>query len=205
VLGEDEPCCGETVLRLGHLPYFKEIAEAGAKIFRDRGVGKLVAISPHCYDVFVNHYPEVNKTFEPLHYTEYLASVMDRKELQFQKSIDRKVTYHDPCFLGRRNQRYEAPRKILENIPGLKFVEMENTGPDGLCCGGGGGRMWMETAPDERFSDLRVQEAASTGASVIATACPFCITCLEDSIKSLDIEGLEVLDIAEIAAKVLQR
>jgi Fe-S oxidoreductase len=203
VLGENEPCCGETVLRLGHLPYFMEIAEAGAKIFRDRGVGKLVAVSPHCYDVFLNHYPEVNGTFEPFHYTEYLASVMDRGRPQFQKSFDRKVTYHDPCFLGRRNQRYEAPRKVLENIPGLTFVEMENSGPDSLCCGGGGGRMWMETAPDERFSDLRVQEAASTGASVIATACPYCITCLEDSIKSLDIEGLHVLDIAEIAARAL--
>lgn len=205
VLGEDEPCCGEAVLRLGHLPYFMEIAEAGAKIFRDRGVGKLVAVSPHCYDVFLNHYPEVNETFEPFHYTEYLASVMDGDGSVFQKSFDRKVTYHDPCFLGRRNQRYEAPRKVLENIPALTFVEMENSGPDGLCCGGGGGRMWMETAPDERFSDLRVQEAASTGASVIATACPYCITCLEDSIKSLDIEGLEVLDIAEIAARALLR
>jgi len=205
VLGEDEPCCGETVLRLGHLPYFTEIAEAGAKIFRDRGVRKLVAVSPHCYDVFLNHYPEVNETFEPLHYTEYLASVVDWDDSQFQESFDRKVTFHDPCFLGRRNQRYEAPRVVLENIPGLTLVEMENFGPDSLCCGGGGGRMWMETAPDERFSDLRVQEAASTGASVIATACPYCITCLEDCIKSLDIKGLEVLDIAEIAAKALPR
>lgn len=205
VLGENEPCCGETVLRLGHLPYFMEIAEAGAKIFRDRGVGKLIAISPHCYDVFLNHYPEVNETFEPLHYTEYLTSIMDWGESQFQGSFDRIVTYQDPCFLGRRNQCFDAPREILKNIPGLTLVEMENSGPDGLCCGGGGGRMWMETAPDERFSDLRVQEAASTGASIIATACPYCITCLEDSIKSLDIEGLEVLDIAEIAAKTLPR
>ena len=205
VLGEDEPCCGETILRLGHLPYFKEIAEAGAKIFRDRGVGKLVAISPHCYDVFLNHYPEVNRDFEPLHYTEYLASVIETGGLKFQKNFDQTVTYHDPCYLGRRNQGYEAPRKILENIPGLKLVEMENSGMDALCCGGGGGRMWMETAPGERFSDLRVQEAAATGANVIATACPFCITCLEDGVKSMGIEGLEVLDIVEIAAQVLQK
>ncbi|HEY44402.1 MAG TPA: (Fe-S)-binding protein [Anaerolineae bacterium] len=205
VLGEDEPCCGETILRLGHLPYFKEIAEAGAKIFRDRGVGKLVAISPHCYDVFLNHYPEVNRDFEPLHYTEYLASVIETGGLKFQKTFDRKVTYHDPCYLGRRNQGYEAPRKILESIPGVTLVEMENSGMDALCCGGGGGRMWMETAPGERFSDLRVQEAAATGANVIATACPFCITCLEDGVKSMGIEGLEVLDIVEIAAQVLQK
>ncbi len=205
VLGEKEPCCGEMVLRLGHLTYFMEIAEAGAKIFRERRVGKLVAISPHCYDVFLNHYPEVNESFKPFHYTEYLASILDWDELPFQTSFDRKVTYHDPCFLGRRNQHYEAPRKVMENIPGLTLVEMENYGPEGLCCGGGGGRMWMETDPNERFSDLRVQEAASTGASVIATACPYCITYLEDSIKSLHIEGLEVLDIAEIAAEVLPR
>jgi Fe-S oxidoreductase len=205
VLGEDEPCCGETVLRLGHLPYFKEISEAGAKIFRDRGVSKLITISPHCYDVFLNHYPEVNGNFEPLHYTEYLASVIEKGESKFQKSFDRKVTYHDPCYLGRRNHGYQAPRKILESIPGLTLVEMKNSGLDALCCGGGGGRMWMETAPGERFSELRVQEAAATGADVIATACPFCITCLEDGIKSMGIEGLEVLDIAEITAQTLQK
>jgi Fe-S oxidoreductase len=105
--------------------------------------------------------------------------------------------------LGRWNQEYEAPRHVLEAIPGIILVEMERHGPDALCCGGGGGRMWMETPMGERFSDLRVEEAKSTGASIIATACPFCISCLEDSIKAQKIEDLEVLDIAEIAVKAV--
>jgi Fe-S oxidoreductase len=111
------------------------------------------------------------------------------------------VTFHDPCYLGRKNQVYDPPRQILEALPGVTLVEMDNHGEDGICCGGGGGRMWMETPAGERFSDLRVQDAASTGANVIATACPFCIACLEDSIKALNLEGLEVMDVAEIVAR----
>jgi len=202
-LGEDEPCCGETVLSLGHKPYFEELSQNATLIFQDRGVGKLVAISPHCYDAFLNHYPHVNEVFEPYHYTQYLMKVIEEDRLQLPRSLDCKVTFHDPCYLGRKNQAYDPPRQVLETIPGVTLVEMEHTGLDALCCGGGGGRMWMETPVGERFSDLRVQEAAATGASIIATACPFCIACLEDSIKALSIEGLEVLDVAEIAVQAL--
>jgi len=202
-LGEDEPCCGETVLSLGHKPYFEELSQNATLIFQDRGVSKLVAISPHGYDTFLNHYPHVNEVFEPYHYTQYLAKVIGESRLQLPRPLNSTVTFHDPCYLGRKNQVYDPPRQILETIPGVTLVEMEHTGLDALCCGGGGGRMWMETPVGERFSDLRVQEAAATGASIIATACPFCIACLEDSIKALSIEGLEVLDVAEIAVRAL--
>lgn len=203
VLGEDEPCCGETVLSLGHKPYFEELTQHAASIFKEKGVGKLVTISPHCYDVFLNHFPTSDDTFEPLHYTQLLGTLITEDKLPFKHSRDLKVTFQDPCFLGRKNQVYDPPRQILEALPGVTLVEMDNHGNDGICCGGGGGRMWMETPAGERFSDLRVQEAASTGASVIATACPFCIACLEDSIKALNLEGLEVMDVAEIAARAL--
>ena len=203
ILGEDEPCCGEAVLSLGHRPYFEELAEKSSQIFQEKGVSKLVTISPHCYDVFSNHYPKIEPGFEPLHYTQFLSGLLHEGKLEFTRSVDQKITFHDPCYLGRWNQEYEAPRRILETIPGMTMVEMERYGPDALCCGGGGGRMWMETPIGERFSDLRVKEAKATGASTIATSCPYCIACLEDSIKAQKIENLKVLDIAEIAVKAL--
>jgi Fe-S oxidoreductase len=203
ILEDDEPCCGEAVLSLGHKPYFEEIASKNAKFFQDKGVSRLVALSPHCYDVFQNHYPEVNDAFEPLHYTQFLQTLLQQGRIELNRSFDRKVTFHDPCYLGRWNQEYEAPRQVLKTIPGITLIEMERHGPNALCCGGGGGRMWMETPIGERFSDHRIQEAKSTGASIIATACPYCIACLEDSIKAQKIENLEVLDIAEILAKII--
>jgi Fe-S oxidoreductase len=197
-LGNEEPCCGEAVLSLGHKPYFEEVVAHASKVFQERGVSKLVAISPHCYDVFKNHYPRFNG-FQPMHYTQFLAQLLDEGRLRFERSLERRVTFQDPCYLGRHNAVYQAPRRILSAIPGAQLVEMEHSGVDGLCCGGGGGRMWLETAAGERFSDLRVQEASQTGASILATACPFCIVCLEDSAKVMKVEGLQVMDIAELA------
>lgn len=203
ILGDDEPCCGESVLSLGHKPYFEEISSKNASFFKEKGVNKLVTLSPHCYDVFLNHYPEINDNFEAFHYTQLLRGMLQEGRISFHQSFDHRITFHDPCYLGRWNQEYEAPRQILESIPGITLVEMERYGPDALCCGGGGGRMWMETPIGERFSDHRVQEAKSTDASIIATACPYCIACLEDSIKAQKIEGLQVMDIAEIVVNAI--
>jgi Fe-S oxidoreductase len=203
VLGEEEPCCGEAVLSVGHRPYFEEIAESTARVFQEKGVESLVTVSPHCYDVFQNQYPHLEPYLQPFHYTQYLAGLLQEKRITFEHSLDRTVTFQDPCFLGRRNQAYDAPRDILKAIPGVTLVEMAHHGVDALCCGGGGGRMWMETPVGERFSDIRVQEALETNASAIVTACPFCIACLEDSLKALHIKDLEVLDVAEFAAQAL--
>jgi Fe-S oxidoreductase len=203
ILGDDEPCCGESVLSLGHKPYFEEIAGKNATLFQEKGVSKLVTLSPHCYDIFRNHFPEVGNHFEPLHYTQFLQSLLQEDRIELQQPFERKITFHDPCYLGRWNQEYEAPRQILEILPGITLTEMERHGEDALCCGGGGGRMWMETPIGERFSDERVLEAKSTGASILATACPYCIACLEDSIKAQKIEDLAVMDIAEIAVRAI--
>ena len=202
-LGEEEPCCGESVLSVGHKHYFAEIAAQTYKVFQERGVTNLVTISPHCYDVFCNHYPSYSDDFQPLHYTQYLSSLIKEGRLKFEDSLDLKITFHDPCYLGRINSEYSAPRQILGSIPGVELVEMKNSGRDGLCCGGGGGRMWLETPLGERFSDLRVDQALQTGAAVLGTACPFCVTCLEDSLKGKNIEQIEVCDIAEIAVRAL--
>ncbi len=205
ILGEHEPCSGEEVLSIGHSPYFNDLSNNAASIFNSRKVDKLITTDPHSYDAFKNHYKSSTQDQLdmpiPYHYTEYLAEMIKvgRLSLDNQRHITRQsITYHDPCYLSRHNRIIEAPRFVLESIPGVELVEMENTGNETLCCGGGGGRMWLDTAPGERFSDFRVMEALETGAEILATACPYCISCLEDSIKVQGIEHLSVMDIAEI-------
>lgn len=202
VLGAGEPCCGEAVLSVGHIPYFAEIASRTAQILADKGASHLVTISPHCYDVFKNHYPPLVGSSFPssVHYTQFLAQLVEGGRLKFHKPFAAVITFQDPCYLGRRNGEYAAPRQVLAAIPGVQLVEMSNSHADGLCCGGGGGRMWLETPAGERFSDLRVVEAAQTGATILATACPFCAVCLEDSIRLAKLNHMRVLDISEVAA-----
>lgn len=199
-LGEAEPCCGESVRSLGHLPYFEEIAASNGEFFVEHGVTRLVTISPHCFDTFANHTPQPGGRLEVLHYTELLAQLLDCGRLTLKNSLQARVTFHDPCYLGRINSDYESPRKVIDAVPGLERVEMERNRQDALCCGGGGGRLWMETAAGERFSDLRVQEAEQADAEILVTACPACIACLEDSLKSLQMGQLRVLDVAELLA-----
>jgi Fe-S oxidoreductase len=203
-LGQHEPCCGESALSVGNLRYFEEIAQKTAAIFKEKKITDLVVISPHCYDVFRNHYPQVGIDLNPLHYTQYLAGLIADGRLKMKGNLQQRVTFQDPCYLGRHNGEYEAPRSILKAIPGLELVEMAANRSEGLCCGGGGGRMWLETVNAERFSNLRARDAERTGAGILATACPFCIICLEDSTRSLGLDELRVLDIAEIAALALQ-
>jgi len=214
-LGDREPCCGEPVKSVGHNPYFEEVVHSSARVFRDMGVQKLVTISPHCYDVFKNDYPEVlgGGFIETMHYTQYLSELIHNGQLdltpgvlngEIKEGIGKQlremveVTFQDPCYLGRSNGEYAAPRYVLGALPGMVLLEMEDKEVDGLCCGGGGGRMWLETPPGERFADLRVQQAADTGASILATACPFCLVCLEDSLKAAGDLDMRVLDVAEI-------
>ena len=200
-LGDEEPCCGESALSVGNLPYFEELSTHASGVFQQKGVKQLITVSPHCYDVFKNHY-KTSPGFEPRHYTQYLAELVDAKQLTFTKPLDLSITFQDPCYLGRLNEEYTAPRRVLSAIPGVELVEMEDSHQAGLCCGGGGGRMWLETPANERFSDIRVQQAEHTGASRIATACPFCLSCLEDSANQAG-NGLTVLDVAELAVLAL--
>lgn len=198
VLGEDEPCCGETALALGQPAYFEDIARATSAALRQRGVHNLVTISPHAFDVFRNHYPSAEVDFRPLHYVSYLATLVDAGRLKLERPLPHTVTYHDPCLLGRGAEIYGAPRGLLQAIPEVVLVEMEHNRAEALCCGGGGGRMWMETPRGERFSDLRVREAEATGAELVVTACPFCAVCLEDSVRERPAPGIRVMDVAEV-------
>jgi Fe-S oxidoreductase len=203
-LKDNEPCCGESAFSLGHKPYFEEIATHTSEFFQKKGVKEVITISPHCYDVFKNHYPQPNSGFQPLHYTQYLAQLVESGRLEFTLPLNAKLTFQDPCYLGRVNNEYTAPRHILNAVPGIELVEMVQSREEALCCGGGGGRMWLETPAGERFSDLRVEQANETGANILVTACPFCIVCLEDSLKLAKIEGLRVMDVAEILVSALK-
>jgi len=203
ILGNDENCCGESIRKTGSEKVFKQLARDNIKTFIDRGVKRLVVSSPHCLHTFKNEYPEFMVNFEVVHLSEYLMELVESGRLELSGEYARKVTYHDPCYLGRHNDIYTAPRDLLEKIKGLELLEMADSHQDSLCCGGGGGRIWMDTPQDERFSDLRLHQAKESGAEVLATACPYCITNFEESRLNLEFEDiLEVKDIAEIVNEV---
>ncbi|MBI4608370.1 MAG: 4Fe-4S dicluster domain-containing protein [Candidatus Rokubacteria bacterium] len=198
----DEPCCGEAVRMVGQEEYLAELMETTATRFREARVRRLVALSPHCFDMFRNRYPFCAE-LEVLHYTELLASLVEEGRLRFRKETPVTVTYHDPCYLGRRHGIYDPPRKLLGAIPGVTVVEMACSREYALCCGGGGGRMWLETQAGERFGEFRVRQARETEAELLVTACPFCLLCLEDGAKVLGEDRLKVLDLAELACQAL--
>lgn len=196
-LGEDEPCCGDAARSLGDDAYFSRIVEANAGRFNERGVTDIVTVSPHCYDTFARFYPGVGERLRVRHYSQLARELVEADRLTFGP-LDARVTFHDPCYLARRHDETEAPRTVLSAIPGLALTEMSRSREDTLCCGGGGGRMWMETPADERFSTARVEEAAGTGASYLVTTCPHCISCLEDGVSVAGKAEIRVVDLAEL-------
>ena len=138
------------------------------------------------------------------HFSQYLAELIKEGRLKFTKELNKKVTYHDPCYLGRHNSIYDEPRQVLESIPGLELVEMRDFRENSLCCGGGGGRIWMETKKGERLSDLRVEEALEVGANTLAIACPYCMSNFEDSVLTMDKgDVIEIKDIAELVQEAI--
>jgi Fe-S oxidoreductase len=204
VLGSKEMCCGESVRKAGNEDLFKRLARENIKTFIDSGVRKIVASSPHCYHTFKNEYSEYKVNFEVIHISQYLLELIKKRKLQFTKEYPKKVTYHDPCYLGRHNGIYEEPREVLRKIPGLELIEMPESRQESLCCGMGGGRIWMETAKGERFSDLRLQQAMGVGAEVLVTACPYCISQFEDSRLTLkESETLQIKDLTEVIQEVI--
>jgi len=204
ILGSMENCCGESIRKTGDEALFKRLARENIKAFVDHGVKKILVSSPHCYHTFKNEYPDFRVNFEVIHISQYLFQLVQEGKLEFTKEYGKKVTYHDPCYLGRHNGIFEEPRGILKKVPGLELNEMPESRIDSLCCGGGGGRVWMETQKGERFSDLRMEQAIGVGAEVLVTSCPYCITMFEDSRLTLNVtEKIEVKDITEIVAEVI--
>jgi len=212
ILGTKESCCGESIRKTGDEELFKRLARENIKTFVDHGVKKILVSSPHCYHTFKNEYPEFMVNFEVVHISQFLFELINEGRLELSGEYGKKVTYHDPCYLGRHNGIYEEPREVLKKIPGLELNEMPDSRRDSLCCGGGGGRIWMETLKGERFSDLRLEQASGVGAEVLATSCPYCITHFEESRLALedseskavgDSSVIEIKDITEIISEVI--
>jgi Fe-S oxidoreductase len=204
ILGPKENCCGESIRKTGDEELFKRLARENIKTFIDNGVKKILVSSPHCYHTFKNEYPEFMVNFEVVHISQYLFELINEGRIELTKGFEKKVTYHDPCYLGRHNGIYDEPREVLKKISGLELIEMPDSRADSLCCGGGGGRIWMETPKGERFCDLRVEQAMGVGAEILVTSCPYCIANFEDSKLTLDIvEDIEIKDITEIIKEVI--
>jgi Fe-S oxidoreductase len=204
ILGAMENCCGESIRKTGDEELFKRLARENIKAFIDNGVKRILVSSPHCYHTFKNEYPEFMVNFEVVHIAQYVFELIQAGRIELTRPVAKKVTYHDPCYLGRHNGIYDEPREALKKVPGLELSEMSETRVDSLCCGGGGGRIWMETVKGERFSDLRLEQAAAVGAEVLATSCPYCIANFEDSrLNSTFADAVEVRDIVEIISDAL--
>jgi Fe-S oxidoreductase len=204
ILGTAENCCGESIRKTGDEDLFKRLARENIKTFIDRGVKKILVSSPHCYHAFKNEYAEFKVRFEVVHISQYLLELINQGRLALRKEYTKKIAYHDPCYLGRHNGIYDEPRETLRKIPGMELRELPDMRVDSLCCGGGGGRIWMETLKGERFSDLRLDQAVEVGAEVLATSCPYCITNFEDSrMNRSDSDSLAVKDITELVLEAL--
>ncbi len=205
ILGKDESCCGESIRKTGDEQLFRSLARGNIAALVGNGVKKILVSSPHCYHSFKNEYPEFMVHFEVVHITEYLHQLISEGRLKLTKDYAKTVTFHDPCYLGRHNGVYEQPRAALKSVPGLQLNEMGESRKNSFCCGGGGGRIWMETPKGQRLSDLRLEQAVSTGAQVLATACPYCTTNFEDSRLGRADGGaaIEVRDITEIIREAI--
>ena len=197
IIGNEEQCCGESVRKVGSEETFGSLAEHNIKLFGDKGVKKIITTSPHCLYTFRHEYPEFGGEFEVVHYTELFDQLIKDGKLNPSKELGKKVIFHDPCYLGRHNEIYEAPRNVLDACKADR-VEMDRMGPQSICCGGGGGRVWMETEVGARFGDLRVADAVAKEAEVLATSCPYCTIMIDASNMAMGKEEMEILDVAEL-------
>ncbi len=198
-LGSEESCCGDQAEKIGDTKLAASLCENNTALFKTNSVDKILTSSPHCLNAFKNNYPEIDDEVETVHYTQLLDTLIKEGKLTPLSKVNTKVTYHDPCYLGRHNAIYEAPRQVLQSIPGLELIEMQKNKERSHCCGGGGGGAWQILPMDENHGVQRIREALDTGAEVIATSCPYCIRMLNDAIKLIGAENkIQVRDVAEL-------
>jgi Fe-S oxidoreductase len=204
ILGTKENCCGESIRKTGDVELFKVLAKENIKNFIDAGVKKILVSSPHCYHTFRNEYSQFKVNFEVVHITQFLEELIREGRLKLKGEVNKTITYHDPCYLGRHNGIFNQPRNVLKQIKGVTLTEMPDKREMSFCCGGGGGGIWMDRKKGERFSDIRIQQAIDTKAETLVTACPYCIINFEDSrLTAPGGESIEVKDITELVQEVI--
>ena len=203
ILGPNEMCTGDSARRSGNEYLFQMLAMPNIEMLNGMGVRKIITQCPHCFNTLANEYPQLGGNYEVIHHSQLLEHLIDSGKLDMRNaSLEDRITYHDSCYLGRHNDVYMAPRKVVGSIKGLQVVEMPRNGTKGMCCGAGGARMWMEESIGTKVNDERAVEALSTGASRVATACPFCYIMLDDGVKAAGATDDDV-KVADIAIHVL--
>ncbi len=204
VLGPEESCTGEPAKRAGNEFLYQMMAISNIQLLNSYNIKKIVTACPHCFNIMKNDYPELGGSYEVIHHSTFLQQLIDTGKLKVEGGAfkGKKITFHDSCYLGRANSIYEAPRNLIEKLD-ADLVEMKRCRSKGLCCGAGGAQMFKEPEPGKKDINIeRVEEALDTGAQVIASACPFCMTMLADGIKSKEKENqVMVYDIVELIAK----
>lgn len=205
ILGKEEWCCGDPARRLGEESLFIQTAEENIRRIKRCRFEKIVALCPHCFNTLKNEYPTLGGSFPVLHASEYLADMIRLNKIALKYSLPATMALHDPCYLGRGNGIYEPLREIGRAIPGVTLLELPRNKERAFCCGGGGGRMWLHEKPGTRMNLLRAEEVAQSGAEVLGTACPYCLTMLEDGIKNLETgKTARVMDLVEIVASSIR-
>jgi Fe-S oxidoreductase len=208
ILGKEEACTGDPARRAGNEFLFQMMAYQNIQVLNGYGIKKIVTACPHCFNILKNEYPELGGHYEVIHHTVLIQQLIDEGKIRLKEGGSfqgKKIVYHDSCYLGRANGIYEAPRKVLEALDS-ELVEMKRCRSKGLCCGAGGAQMFKEDEPgSKRINIERTDEALSTGAAVIASACPFCNTMITDGVKNREKEtDVQVLDIAELVAQSME-
>ena len=205
ILGKEELCCGDPARRLGEESLFLDMARENIRRIKERRFERIVALCPHCYNTLKNEYPSLGGSFQVVHATEYLADMIRLNKIALKYSLPATMALHDPCYLGRGNGVYKPLREIAKAIPGVTLVELPRNRESGFCCGGGGGRMWLHEKLGMRMNLLRAEEVVKSGVEVLGTACPYCLTMLEDGIKNLETgKPAKVMDLVEVVASSIR-
>ncbi|MGZ4716669.1 MAG: (Fe-S)-binding protein [Acidimicrobiales bacterium] len=204
ILGPSEMCTGDPARRSGNEYIFQMLAMQNIETLNGMGVKKIVTQCPHCFNTLMNEYPQLGGNYEVVHHSQFLEWLIDTGKLDMSEArLDERIVYHDSCYLGRHNDVYLSPRKVIGSLAGVEIVEAERNGTKGMCCGAGGARMWMEESIGKQVNVERSQELIATGAGRVATACPFCYIMIDDGVKSQGLED-EDLKVADIAMHLLE-
>ncbi len=199
IIKEHKTCCGDIAKNTGNKRLLLRLASKNISLFNNKDVQKIIAGSPHCYNIFKNDYPEFKGSYEVYHITQIINTAIAQEKLKISGDKKIKLTFQDPCHLGKYNQEYLAPRNIIKSLPGAELIEMQKSKESSLCCGGGGGGVWLRNEKLKNLSDSRVLDALATGAQVLVTSCPFCSIMFEKSIIENDLYSkIKSKDVCEV-------